>query len=48
MKLVTDVDAAQAKRIFEILYEDSDIFQGFSMAEVDAMSAIFKLLSFKK
>ena len=48
MKLVTDVDAAQAKRIFEILYEDSDIFQGFSLAEVDAMSAIFKLLSFKK
>ena len=48
MKLVTDVDAAQAKRIFEIVYEDTDIFQGYSMAEVDAMSAIFKFLSFKK
>ena len=30
MKLVTDIDAAQAKRIFDVIYEDTDIFQGFS------------------
>jgi len=48
MKLATDIDAAQAKRIFEVIYEDSEIFKGFSLAEVDAMSTVFKLLSFKK
>ena len=26
MKLVTDIDAAQAKRIFDVIYEDTDIF----------------------
>ena len=48
MRLVTDIDASQAKRIFEIIYEETAIFQGFSMAEVEAMSAVFKILSFKK
>ena len=48
MKLVTDVDAAQAKRIFFEIYEGTDIFDGYSLAEVEAMSSVFKFLSFKK
>ena len=48
MRLATDIDASQAKRIFEILYEETSLFHGFSMAEVEAMSTIFKFLSFKK
>lgn len=48
MKLITDIDASQAKRIFDILYDETTIFTGYSQAEVEAMSAIFKFLSFKK
>lgn len=48
MKLITDIDANQAKRIFEILYDETTLFTGFSSAEVEAMSAVFKFLSFKK
>ena len=38
MRLVSDVDGSQTKRIFEVLAEETDIFEGFSMAEIDAMS----------
>lgn len=48
MRLATDIDANQAKRIFEILYEDTDIFQGFSLADIDGMSQVMKFLSFRK
>ena len=48
MRLAADIDASQAKRIFEILYEDSDLFAGFSVAEVDSISQVFKFLSFRK
>lgn len=30
------------------MYEDTDIFLGFTTQEVDAMSAVFKFLSFRK
>ena len=48
MRLTTDIDANQAKRIFHILYEDTDIFAGMSTHEVEAISAIFKFLNFRK
>ncbi len=48
MKLISDCDANQAKRIFEILAEDSDIFEGFSSKEIEDFSGVFKLLTFKK
>ena len=48
MRLVADIDANQAKRIFEIIYEDTDLFQGFSAHEVEAISQVFKFLSFRK
>ena len=38
MRLSTDIDANQAKRIFEILYEETDTFAGFSHAEVEGMA----------
>ena len=44
MRLLSDLDASKTKYIFEVLYNESDIFEGFSMAEVEAMSAVFKLL----
>lgn len=48
MRLTTDIDANQAKRIFSILYDDTDIFSGLSAQDVEAMSLIFKFLSFRK
>ena len=48
MRLVTDIDANQAKRIFEILYEETSLFNGFAASEIEAMSLVFKFLSFKK
>ena len=48
MRLSTDIDANQAKRIFDVLYEETNLFQGYSAAEVEAMSTVFKFLSFKK
>ena len=48
MRLISDIDAAQAKRIFDILYEETAIFRGFALSEVEAMSGVFKFLSFKK
>ena len=48
MRLAADIDANQAKRIFEILYEDTDLFTGFSTQDVDAMSQVFKFLTFRK
>ena len=48
MRLSSDIDASQAKRILSILYEDSDIFAGFSLAEVEAMYSVFKFIAFKK
>lgn len=48
MRLITDLDANQAKRIFEILYEDTTIFQGFAATEVEAISQVFKFLHVKK
>ena len=44
MRLLSDLDASKTKYIFEVLYNESDIFEGFSKVEVDAMSAVFKLL----
>ena len=48
MRLSTDIDPTQAKRIFEVLYEETSIFNGFSAAEVEAMAGVFKFLSFRK
>ena len=48
MRLITDVDASQAKRIFEILYEETHIFSDFSLADIDGMSQVFKFLTFRK
>ena len=48
MKLITDIDANQAKRIFDIIYEETTLFKGYTAAEVEAMSTIFKFLTFKK
>ena len=48
MRLTTDIDANQAKRIFMVLYEDTDIFSGLSAEEVDAISLVFKFLNFRK
>jgi CRP-like cAMP-binding protein len=46
-KLNPDFDGNQAKRIFEILADECDTFEGFNSQEVEALSQVFKLLSFK-
>ena len=48
MRLQADIDANQSKRIFEIIYEETQLFAGYSAAEIDAISTVFKFLSFRK
>ena len=48
MRLVTDIDLSFTLRMFEVLYEESDIFEHFSKDEAMAMAAIFKVMQFKK
>ena len=45
---MSDTDASQTKRIFEVLASATDIFEGFSQEEIDAMAGVFKLLQFRK
>ena len=48
MRLVTDIDANQTKRIFEVLAEDSDLFVDYTAQEVEQIASVFKLLTFRK
>ena len=48
MRLVSDIDVSYTIRMFEVLYEETDIFEHFSKDEALAMAAIFKVMQFKK
>lgn len=37
MKLINDVDLAQAKRVFEVLREETSLFEGMTTDEVAAL-----------
>ena len=48
MRLVSDIEANITIKMFEVLYEETDIFEHFSKDEALAMAAIFKVMQFKK
>ena len=47
-KLISDIDAAHMKRIFEIMQQDTEIFRKYSNPEIEEMLQLFKCLTFKK
>jgi hypothetical protein len=47
-KINSDIDSNQIKRIFEVLREETTLFDGYTAAEVELMSTLFKVLSFSK
>ena len=47
-QLQPEIDSNQAKRIFEVLADDLEIFKEFTNAEVDAISQIFQLFTYKQ
>lgn len=47
-KINSDIDANQIKRIFEVLRDETYLFEGFTAIEVELMSTLFKVLNFQK
>jgi len=48
MRLLSDVDSGQIKRIFDVLREETLIFSGMSQEEVNSLQTVFKVISFKR
>jgi CRP-like cAMP-binding protein len=48
MRLTSDIDANQIKRIFDVLREETVIFEGMSAEEVASLQTVFKVLSFRR
>lgn len=47
-RLGHDIDQGQIKRIFEIMGQESTIFDGYSVEDMDEIMSVFKILQFKK
>lgn len=48
MRLINDLDPQQIKRIFDVLREETNIFEGLSYEDVQNLQLIFRVLQFKK
>ena len=48
LRLTNDVDIGQTKKMFEILYQHSQVFKGCSQSEVEDLITVLKILSFDK
>ena len=48
MRLLSDVDSGQIKRIFDVLRDETLIFAGMSQEEVSSLQTVFKVISFKR
>lgn len=48
MRLINDVDSAQVRRIFEILREETNLFDGLAQEDVISLQTVFKFLTFKR
>ena len=47
VKLNSDSDLGnKAKKIFEIIKTDTNVFEGYSQADIDQMMSVLKLLKF--
>jgi CRP-like cAMP-binding protein len=48
MRLISDVDANQIKRIFDVLRDETSIFEGMSQEDVASLQTVFKVLTFRR
>jgi len=48
MKLVTDLDPVQSKKLLEFLRRESDLLEGKSNDEIATLLNVFKILTFKR
>jgi signal-transduction protein with cAMP-binding, CBS, and nucleotidyltransferase domain len=48
MRLTSDVDANQIKRIFDVLREETMLFEGLNAEEVAQLQTVFKILTFRR
>lgn len=47
-RLTHDIDNTQLKRIVEILAADCDTFSGYTVADLEEMLTVLKVVSFKQ
>jgi len=47
-RLASDIDNNQAKRMFEILQQETAIFRKYSSQDIDEMLNVLKILNVKK
>jgi hypothetical protein len=47
-KLLSDIDAAQSKRILELISTETNIFKGFAPGDMDEILTVLKIVTFKK
>lgn len=47
-KLLSDIDAAQSKRILELISTETNIFNGFAPGDMDEILTVLKIVTFKK
>ena len=47
-RIVSDIDVNQTKRIFEVLRDETTLFEGMTQQEVNLVSGLFKILTFSK
>lgn len=45
-KIASDIDSNQCKRIFDVLREETTLMEGYTTADVEAISQLFRVVSF--
>ena len=48
MRLINDIDGNQIKRVFDLLRDETTLFQGLSQEEVASLQTVFRVLTFRK
>ena len=48
VKLISDIDANQTKRILEVLRDETLLMKGFTMHDLDVIAQVLKILTFKE
>jgi len=47
-RLANDIDQSQVKRIFEVLSQETNIFQGYGLPDIEEIMGLLKVCQFKK
>jgi len=48
MRLINDVDSTQIKRVFDVLRDETPLFDGLSQEDVLSLQQVFKVLTFRR